>query len=307
MKRIIFVCTGNTCRSPMAQAIFAELARESGIDSEYSAESAGVFAEAGAPASLAAVSTLRQKGIDITRHAARQLDNELAKDADLIIAMTKAHKSVVIGMGQEYKDKVFTLSEWSEPSSENADIFDPYGAGADEYNRVYEQLYDYISSAVSNLGANQKNGGELMKIAIGSDHAGYELKVELKRYLENKGYDVEDCGTDSCESVDYPQYGFLVGEAVASGKNRFGIVVCGSGIGVSIAANKVKGVRAAACYNGEHAEMARRHNDANVLALGARMTDAETAEKIADVFLTREFDGGRHQKRVDMLNEYSAC
>ena len=142
-----------------------------------------------------------------------------------------------------------------------------------------------------------------MIIAIASDHGGYELKEKVKEYLRSRGIKLVDLGTHSTESVDYPVYGKACAEAVASGKADRGIVCCGTGIGISIAANKVKGVRCALCTDEHMAEMTRKHNDANMLAMGGRTTDPETALKITQVWLDTEFEGGRHQRRVDMLNE----
>lgn len=142
-----------------------------------------------------------------------------------------------------------------------------------------------------------------MKIAIGCDHAGYLLKVAVKDKLVKEGFEVVDFGTDSVESVDYPSYGKAVGHAVADGKAEKGIVICGSGIGISIAANKVKGVRCALCTSVEMAEMSRRHNDANVLAMGARMIEQDLAFEIVDKWLTTDFEGGKHLRRINMLDE----
>ncbi|MBP7652409.1 ribose 5-phosphate isomerase B [Candidatus Dependentiae bacterium] len=142
-----------------------------------------------------------------------------------------------------------------------------------------------------------------MKIVIASDHGGFELKEKLKLYLLSKGYEVRDIGTYSESSVDYPDYGFKAGEIVASGQAERGIVICGSGIGISIAANKVKGIRAALCHSAEYAKLSREHNNANVLALGGRFLSYEEANEIVEVWLNTEFSGGRHQKRVDKLTE----
>lgn len=142
-----------------------------------------------------------------------------------------------------------------------------------------------------------------MKIALAADHGGYKLKERVKDYLVKKGYEIIDLGCNSDESVDYPHYGKACGEAVMAGKAEKGIAFCGTGIGISIAANKVKGVRCALCTNKLMAEMTRKHNDSNVLALGGRILDKETAFEIVDVWLNTEFEGGRHQRRVDLLNE----
>lgn len=146
-----------------------------------------------------------------------------------------------------------------------------------------------------------------MKIAIAADHGGYELKEKIKEHLESiyanyKDVEILDIGTDSDASVDYPMYGKKCAEKVASGQAQKGIVICGTGIGISIAANKVKGIRCALCTNEKMAEMSRKHNDANMLALGGRITDPDTALRIVDVWLKTKFEGGRHKRRVDMLD-----
>lgn len=142
-----------------------------------------------------------------------------------------------------------------------------------------------------------------MKIAIGCDHAGYPLKVAVEDKLLQEGHGIIDVGTESTEPVDYPIYGKSVGSAVANGLADRGIVICGSGIGISIAANKVKGVRCALCTSVEMAEMSRRHNDANVLAMGARMIEQDLAFEIIDKWLTTDFEGGKHLRRINMLDE----
>lgn len=142
-----------------------------------------------------------------------------------------------------------------------------------------------------------------MKVAIGCDHAGYPLKVAVEDKLLKDGYEIIDLGTDSTEPVDYPGYGKAVGEAVARGLAERGIVICGSGIGISIAANKVKGVRCALCTSVEMAEMSRRHNDANVLAMGARMIEQDLAFKIVDRWFETGFEGGKHLRRINMLDD----
>ena len=139
-------------------------------------------------------------------------------------------------------------------------------------------------------------------IYIGSDHAGFEVKSHVIDYVSNMGYSVIDKGTYSTDSVDYPDYGVAVGRAVVSDPGSMGIVICGTGIGISIAANKIKGIRAALCTTPFHAEMARKHNNANVLAMGARTTTFDEMKGIIDAWFSNEFEGGRHQRRVDKLD-----
>ncbi len=141
-----------------------------------------------------------------------------------------------------------------------------------------------------------------MRIALASDHGGLALKEQIKAYLDEENYDYHDIGVDSEASVDYPVYGKLAGEAVASGDYDRGIVFCGTGIGISIAANKVHGIRCALVTNAYMAEMSRKHNNANMLALGGRVLDTDTAIKLVEIFLNTDFEGERHQHRVDLLD-----
>jgi ribose 5-phosphate isomerase B len=142
-----------------------------------------------------------------------------------------------------------------------------------------------------------------MKIALGADHAGYELKERLKPWLAKQGIELADKGTVSGESVDYPDFAREVALEVTGGRADYGILVCGSGIGMSIAANKVPGARAANVCSENDARLSREHNNANILALGARSLDEAAARKIVEVFLHTEFAGGRHQRRVDKISE----
>lgn len=140
-----------------------------------------------------------------------------------------------------------------------------------------------------------------MKIAIGSDHAGFVLKQQLRDVLREKGYAVTDFGTDSAESTDYPDYAAAVARAVSSGKAERGVLICSTGVGMSIAANKVKGIRAAMAVNPDEVMLSRSHNDANVLTLGAKYTDQATATALIDLFLDTGFDGGRHARRIGKI------
>ena len=143
-------------------------------------------------------------------------------------------------------------------------------------------------------------------IAIGADHAGFALKQWLKERLGESGHVVVDVGTDSAESVDYPDFAHAVSDAIVTGRAARGVVICGTGIGVSIAANRNPGVRAALCQNVDAARLAREHNDANVLALGARLLDRDNAAACVDVFLTTAYEGGRHDRRLAKLSPRTA-
>jgi ribose 5-phosphate isomerase B len=141
-----------------------------------------------------------------------------------------------------------------------------------------------------------------MRIAIGADHGGYELKQQIAEFLIAQGYEINDLGTHSLESVDYPDFAELVARAVARDEAERGVVICGTGIGVSMSANKVRGIRAALCTDCYMARMAREHNDAQVLCLGARVLGIGSALEIVQVFLSNEFQGGRHARRVGKIN-----
>lgn len=144
---------------------------------------------------------------------------------------------------------------------------------------------------------------ENIRIAVGADHAGYRAKERIKKVLTESGIAVEDLGTHSEESVDYPDFARAVAEQVARGQARFGILVCGTGMGMGMAANKIPGIRAAVAHDRQTAHLAREHNDANVLAVGARVVDEGTLLEIVQEFLSTEFAGERHQRRVNKVNE----
>lgn len=142
-----------------------------------------------------------------------------------------------------------------------------------------------------------------MRVAIGNDHAATELKFQVKEYLESKGYEVINFGTDTTDSCNYPEYGEAVGNAVAKGEADAGVLICGTGVGISIAANKVKGIRAVVCSEPVTARLSKLHNNSNIVAFGARIVGFETAKAILDAWFETEYEGGRHQKRVDMITE----
>lgn len=142
-----------------------------------------------------------------------------------------------------------------------------------------------------------------MKIVIGNDHAAVEMKMEVMNYLTELGHEVINIGTDEAKSCNYPEYGEKAGRIVASGEADCGVLICGTGVGISIAANKVKGVRAAVCSEPVTARLVKEHNNANIIAFGARIVGIETAKAILDAWLGAEFQGGRHQTRIDLIHK----
>jgi RpiB/LacA/LacB family sugar-phosphate isomerase len=253
---------------------------------------------------------MREIGIDISSHASRSLSRDIVDDADLIVVMTHAHLVETVRRFPGAKDKIRLLHAFGT-ARQDENVADPIGMSVS----VYKKTRDEIDGAISDLILYVREHWDVelrsrervlnMKIAIGADHGGFELKEYLKPILEKHGITVEDKGCSDTDSVDYPDYGCYVAKAVSEGEVDQGIVVCTTGIGMSITANKFPRVRSALCTNPHMAKMARAHNNANVLALGAAVTPDKEAESILDAWLNSEFEsGGRHERRVGKI---SAC
>ncbi len=260
--------------------------------------SAGVGAANGQPASTHAVTAVRQRGGDIASHRSRRLTASMVREADYIFALTRGHAEVVASMYPEAVEKLFLLREF-DPSAapHERDISDPIGGPLDEYQECCRQIEAGVRSALAFIEEHEA-ARDMADFAMGSDHAGFAWKQALKPLLEAKGLRVLDLGTHSAESADYPDYAQAVGQAVTSGRAAFGLLVCATGIGISIAANKVPGIRAALVSSVEVASLCRRHNDANVLCFGAKTTTPADAAAMVEAFLGSDFEGGRHERRV---------
>ncbi len=323
--KVLFVCTGNTCRSPMAAALFTQILRQQGKDpGRFQVVSAGINALDNMPASAEAVEVMRRAGIDLSGHRAQRLTKELVTAADLVVTMTRRHKEAVLAMAPEAGKKVFTLRElaWKSPAArqgingdapggeaagenqrEQGDIADPFGGDIETYETCAREIKECLQAMAEIIGDQKVNmqGEEKLRVAVASDHAGFPLKEEVVRFLKDRGFVYHDFGVYTPESVDYPDQAVLVAREVAAGNYDRGIVICGTGIGVSIAANKIRGIRAALCHDPYSARMARAHNDSNILTMGARVIGVGPALEIVEAFLTAEFLGGRHQTRVDKI------
>jgi len=293
----------------MAEGLFRHATRGR---NDFRVLSAGVGAVEGLTPSEHAVRALRELGIDISRQRSRQLSMDLVDEADFIFGMTHSHVDAISMLYPNAAEKTFLLREFDETldSFEN-DICDPIGGSFETYVSCRDQIEQGIASLLKFLdqtcaapGANDKP--KTLAIAIGSDHAGFKLKQILREHLERRGLRVSDFGTDSAEATDYPDFAGRVARSVAERRHDFGLLVCGSGIGMSIAANKVPGVRAAVAHNEDMARLARQHNDLNVLCLSERNTPPEEAKKIVDAFLSAQFEGGRHERRVNKLESGGA-
>ena len=309
MKTVLFVCTGNICRSPMAEGLFRHATKGRG---DYRVFSAGVGAVDGLPPSEHAVLALRELNIDITHQRSRMLTPDLVRQADYIFGMTHSHVDAVMLLFPMAAEKTFLLREFDETlDSFEKDISDPIGGSLEVYQNCRDQIEQGIASMLKFIEqTSAPSAGHTSAppktMAVAADHGGYELKEALKVHLLKQGVQVTDFGTSSKESTDYPDYAQAVARNVVERKQELGLLVCTSGIGMSIAANKVLGARAALVWDEHMAELARQHNNANILCLGGKSSSPEEARRILDAFLNARFEGGRHERRVNKLEPHGA-
>ena len=301
MKSLLFVCTGNTCRSPMAEGI-ARLVLEGRPG--WKVASAGVGAINGQPASTHAVTAMRQLGQDISGHRSQMLTAQLVREADYIFALTQSHAEGILYYHPEAAEKVFLLREFDDSvESFDKDIADPIGGPLPGYVETRNQIEAGVRTAIAFIEQHEAASAapQTVDFAIGSDHAGFDLKESLKPVLQRLGLTFADAGTHSKDSTDYPDYAQAVAHQVVGGTARFGILVCSTGVGISIAANKVPGIRAALVTDPTVAALCREHNDANILCLGAKTSTPEQAAAILEAFVRADFQGGRHERRINKL------
>jgi len=302
MKTILFICTGNICRSPMAEGIFRHLVRGRG---QYKVLSAGLGAMNGQPPSTHAVQAAKELGIDISGQRSRMLTPELVDEADFVFGMTHNHVDTVMMLYPHAAEKTFLLREFDETLDMfEKDISDPIGGSYHVYLNCRDQIEQGIASLFRFLEQGQTPGGapgRMVKVALGADHGGFELKEAVKQHLEKRGVSFVDLGTNSKESTDYTDYAQAVGHQVADKKAEAGILVCTTGVGMSMAANKIPGIRAALVGDEPTAVLSRQHNDANVLCLAGKTTAPEAARRIVDAFMTSQFEGGRHERRINKM------
>lgn len=300
MKTILFICTGNVCRSPMAEGIFRRAVQGRG---DYRVMSAGLGAADGQPPSSHAVEAVKELGIDISGQRSRMLKPELVDEADYIFGMTHSHVETIMLLFPHAAEKTFLLREFDDTLDiYEKDISDPIGGSYDVYLHCRDQIEQGIASVLRFLQqGSAAQHDRRATLAMGADHGGFELKQRLESHLRNSGISVIDFGVDSNDAADYPDYAHTVAKAVADGRARFGLLICTTGIGMSIAANKVHGVRAALVHDEDEAAMARKHNDANILCLAARGSSPERATRLVQIFMSARFEGGRHERRVNKI------
>lgn len=294
---VLLVCTGNTCRSAMAEGILKSLVPED-RRADVLVESAGTAELVGAPATEHARAVCLDHGVDISSHASSALTKDVLDRADLVVAMTHGHVEQIASLDPASAGRTFLLSELADGG--DVDVPDPIGAPKEEYESAYSMIDGYLRAALPVIMKLAGQGGT-MKVSVASDHAGYDLKEAVKKHLTEAGLEVVDFGTDSTESANYADHATPAARAVADGEVDKGVFVCGSGQGMVMTANKVRGVRAALAWNPELARLSRQHNDANVLALPARFVSLELGLEIVDAWLQSEFEGGRHIKRIEKM------
>jgi glycine hydroxymethyltransferase len=306
MKTILFICTGNVCRSPMAEGLFRKAA---GNGEAFRVLSAGLGAVDGQPPTPHSVSAMRELGVDISSQRSRALTADLVRQADYIFGMTHAHVDTVGLLYPAAADKTFLLREFDDavPSYEK-DIPDPIGCPYDIYVQCRDQIDQSINSLLKFmeqhelLQASAPETHSFVNFAIGADHGGFDLKELLKKYLLERGMTIRDFGALSKDPADdYPDFAQPAAEAVAEGRAELGLLICTSGVGICIAANKIPGIRAAQAFNEKEADLIRRHNDVNVLCLNGDL-EVELAKRILNAFTAGKFEGGRHERRVNKLD-----
>jgi glycine hydroxymethyltransferase len=282
----------------MAEGIFRQATQGRG---SYQVLSAGLGAADGQPPSPYAVQAVKELGIDISGLRSRPLTPDLVQQADFIFGMTHSHVDTVLLLHPEAAEKTFLLREFDQTLDLfEKDISDPIGGSYEVYLTCRDQIEQGIVSLLGFIEKGVPPGGPA-KVALGADHGGLELKKTLRQHLEDQGFSVLDLGALSPEPSDYPDYAHAVAASVASGKSEYGVLICTTGVGMSMAANKVLGARAALVSDEKSAVLARQHNHANILCLAGSTTPADQAKKIVDAFLHARFEGGRHLRRVNKM------
>lgn len=278
--------------------------------------SAGVGAMPDASPSEFAVDAVAEEGIDIAHYRSQPVTEDLLERADFIFGMTRSHVDSLELLFPQAAEKTFLLREFDDSVGPfEKDIIDPIGMSREMYSRVRDQIkaalpsvfrfVDQTTSEAAMTHSTELTAGQI-RVALGADHGGFAMKEAIKDHLARAGYQFADFGGHSQEPSDYPDYAFAVAQEIAAKQFHYGILICKSGIGMSIAANRVPGVRAALVYDEKNCRLSREHNDANVLVLSANEISIEKAKEMVDLWLSTPFEGGRHERRVKKFDSYAA-
>ena len=290
----------------MAEGLFRHAVRNR---SDIEVASAGVAAGYGQRPSENGVEALRQWDIDIRGYRSQPLTDDLVAWATHIYAMTRSHLDAILTFFPEAANKAWLICDFEPELCQTPEVPDPIGMGIHAYIATRDHLAKAMSSLLKHIDtmteskptSSSSESKQALRVALGADHGGVEVKDAIREHLKERGYTVRDLGTNGSESVDYPDFAGLVSSEVLKGDVDFGILVCKSGIGMSMSANRHPGIRAALVTNAHDARTTRQHNNANVLCLGSVNVAPNQAGAIVDAFLTTEFEGGRHAKRVEKI------
>jgi len=301
--KILFVCTGNTCRSPMAEALANKIFAERGVNCEFA--SGGVSVLMALPPSDNAIAVMEKLGLDISDKKTRQIMKADIDEADLLLTMTERHKEYLklqIADADTVK-KIHTLNEYVGIGG--TDIADPFGGSLDTYLACAAELQTAVIKLAEKVSADSKsadNENTVKKIALGCDHGGLPLMKEVIKYLDSHGLSYKNFGTETDASCDYPDYAHAAAGSIVNGECDRGILICTTGLGISMAANRHRGIRAAVCHDVYSAKATREHNDANILVMGARVIGVGSALEVLKAFLETDFSREeRHQRRIDKI------
>jgi glycine hydroxymethyltransferase len=283
---------------------------------DFEVASAGVATGYGQRPSENGVEACRQIGVDIRAIRSQPLTEELINWATHIYGMTSSHIDAILTFFPEAADKTWLACEFEPTLASRPEVPDPIGMGIHAYIQTRDHLSKALPSLIKHIDTHSMtqtttnttpSGSKTTRIALGADHGGVDVKKAIHEALKAKGFVVHDLGTNSTDSVDYPDYAGLVCDRVLAGEVDFGVLVCKTGIGMSIAANRHQGIRAALVTNANDAATTRRHNNANVLCMGATNVAPNQATAIVEAFLGTEFEGGRHLGRVEKIEACGTC